>query len=143
MASEISARIGGPRVELLRSLERLRRKHGRERTRGFDQGVHNVVVRGQDVVSPPSWLPSTSLLWHGNEMRCGTDAVVVNGSLRIRAGAAVRARGPRHLTAASRLALTFVASTSPQARRETMRGGWRGAWLCECSSVVDFETKLT
>ena len=95
MASEISARIGGPRVELLRaSLEGLRRKHGRERTRGFDQGVHNVVVRGQLRGVATVMAAFDGLLWHGNEMRCGTDAVVVNGSLRIRAGAAVRRPRP-------------------------------------------------
>ena len=73
MAAETSQRLTPPR------LNELRQRHGRDICRGLDQGIHNVLVRSK-LSRLATVLPSgRSVIFHGNEMRCGVD-VALNGS---------------------------------------------------------------
>ena len=74
---ELMASEGAKRLSAAR-LDELRRKHGRDLCRGFDQGIHNVLMRttlGSTVTILPSGLAA---LFNGNEMRCGSDVELLN-----------------------------------------------------------------
>lgn len=67
MAAESAARLSSER------LDELRRKHGRELCRGFDQGLHNVAVR-KELSALAHILPAgRSELFNGNAMHCDVE----------------------------------------------------------------------
>ena len=72
MAEESALRLRPER------LTELRQAHGRDLCRGFDQGMHNVLVRTRlrDVTTV---LPANGPVFHGNARRCAVD-VAMNGS---------------------------------------------------------------
>jgi hypothetical protein len=80
MVNESRARLGS------QQLSRLRHKHGRDLSRGFDQGIHNVLVRTRlrpitTIQRSGAWPPPP--IFHGNDRRCGEDVRMERNGSRL------------------------------------------------------------
>ena len=75
---EKMAAEGSQRLTPVRLVE-LRRKHGRDLCRGFDQGMHNMLIRTRMQEATTILPGAAGPILNGNEMSCGRD-VALNGS---------------------------------------------------------------
>lgn len=82
MSGEIQERMGSNYDQLHSKLLELGRKVGYEKSRGFDQGVHNVLVRGRLRANTTVYDGWHGLMLHGNDLWCNHVAAA-NGALQL------------------------------------------------------------